>query len=311
MQRKNISSFLISLKNNLFNILPNNKYLNQAEYGSFSIKQKKFFWAQNPLVGDIEINISQLSPFKSIKMHCENDDTVVKELYWSGFSGWEPASLHIWCELLKRIEGGLVLDVGSYSGIYTLIAARIREDCDIIALDIQSRCLDRVSENSFINNLRNIECKLAACSDFDGQADFYFYDESGIMSSIASLVPKKINNKSAKIDVIKLDTYVEVEKNGRLVSLVKIDVEDAEAATLRGMQKLLKVSNPDILIEINDINNIEIVRSLIPDSYNIVGINESAFDVFDAMNRHIEGSGSRNYLLTNRPISEIHELMAS
>ena len=90
------------------------------DYKKLFTAEKKVFWKENPIHGDIDISIEGIPPFK---MHCKNDDTVVKELYWTAFKGWEFTSLTLWNNLLDMLEKGIVLDIGTYSGIYSLISS--------------------------------------------------------------------------------------------------------------------------------------------------------------------------------------------
>jgi len=90
-------------------------------YQDLLTKEKKEFWIKNPVKGEIDIIIDGLPAFK---MFCENDDTVVKELYWTDYKDWELTSLTLWNNLLEEVDNLCVLDIGAYSGIYSLIAAK-------------------------------------------------------------------------------------------------------------------------------------------------------------------------------------------
>ncbi|HIN98395.1 MAG TPA: FkbM family methyltransferase, partial [Flavobacteriaceae bacterium] len=119
-----------------------------AKYQKLNTAGKKAFWKENPLNGNIEI---KLDDFPSFSMYCENDDTVIKELYWTNWKGWENTSLALWANLLSQIQGGLILDIGSYTGIYAIIAAELNPSSSIYAFDIQEECINRIKKNLSLN----------------------------------------------------------------------------------------------------------------------------------------------------------------
>ncbi len=272
------------------------------DYTKLRIGEKKIFWKNNPVNGEIEILIDGI---KSFKMYSENDDTVVKELYWTGFKGWELTSLLLWNSLVNKLSSGLVYDIGTYSGIYTLIAANNAKNNEIHAFDIQNKCIDRVKKNCLINEFNNIFVKQAACTDFSGKTSFYFYEEEGIMTSIAGLLPNKVNNLKMDVDAIKLDDY----NNNEKVELIKIDVEGAEISTLRGLKNTLTNFSPDVLIEINNKADIKNVKKMFPRGYNIYDIDETELQLkqiklFTKLSRH------RNYLFTKKSKKTLKSLFS-
>ena len=265
------------------------------EYKSMTVAMKKAFWKKNPVQGTIPI---ELPHTPSISMYCDNDDTVVKELYWTKFIGWEMTSLKIWCSLLESIpNGSSVYDVGTYTGIYSLIAGAKRPDTRIVAFDIQDICLDRVATNVEINDFSNIEWIKAACTNFDGEVEFHYYQEEGILSSVASTVQKAMNNLSAQSKAVTLDSFTD---EGTCVGLMKVDVEDAETSTMEGAKRLLAASQPDILMEVNNPDNIPALCSLFPNEYSFYIIDDANSRIAPISLTHDIYPGARNYLATAR-----------
>lgn len=267
------------------------------KYSELNTKGKKEFWKKNPISGDIEIRLPGVSSFK---MHCRNDDTVVKELYWTGFVGWEPFSLKVW-NALNSLSGNrtkIVLDIGSYSGIYSILAAIKNNTNRVIAFDIQRKCIERIETNFQINNILNAEVIHAAVSNIAEEIDFYFYEEEEVMSSVASIHPKPINTEIARTNSIVLDSFLKINANEEL-GLLKIDVEGAEKEVIRGAHGLIKQYNPDILIEVNNAEDIDEVFSLLPKDYNYFNLDEDEMKLkgkgfFRRKFRH------RNYLFSTK-----------
>ena len=86
--------------------------MNPNEYLCMNINGKKKFWKANPVKGDISIKLPFMPCFL---MHCDNDDTVVKELYWTKYQGWELTSLKLWHNLSVKVGNSIILDIGTYS----------------------------------------------------------------------------------------------------------------------------------------------------------------------------------------------------
>jgi len=264
------------------------------EYKEMTTAKKKKFWREHPLIGDIEIKLDGISSFK---MKCDNDDSVVKELHWTNFIGWEKTSLALWKNLLQHTgKQSVVLDIGAYSGIYSIIASKFEDRRQIYACDIQENCIDRLHQNFKLNAIDKASIIKSACTDTDGQIEFYYYEEEGIMSSVAGIVKKKMNNLKASVPSIKLDDWIRKDKNQN-VKLVKIDVEGAEQKTLEGMMGILKTQKPDILIEINEAKHIRAIKNNIPKDYSIYDIIENELTI-KKLGYFTKNSSDRNYLLT-------------
>ncbi|RDK84805.1 FkbM family methyltransferase [Marinirhabdus gelatinilytica] len=271
-------------------------------YKELRIGEKKAFWKENPLLGEIPINIKGIIPFK---MYSQNDDSVVKELHWTNYEGWELTSLLLWSDLLMNIPKGIIFDIGAYSGIYSIIASKKAKKCEIHAFDIQDNCINRLKKNMKINEVNNVKIHQAACTDFNGESIFYFYEEEGIMSSIAGLVPNKINDLEKKIRTVKLD---DLKVNGS-VQLIKIDVEGAELSTLGGLKHILINDSPDVLIEVNNFKDIKKVKNLFPSGYVLYDIDEDSLTI-KKMGWFKKPSAHRNYLFTKKDQMTIKEIFS-
>ncbi len=269
-----------------------------TEYSKLLTKGKKQFWKKNPINGPIKIEIPNMVDFS---MYCENDDTVVKELYWTNFTGWEHTSLILWKELLTNFEQGTILDIGSYTGIYSLLASKYAKQSDIYAFEIQTNCIARLEKNIDINAIDNITIVNAACTDENGETTFHFYEEEGIISSVAGLMPKKMNNLQKEVKAVRLDDYFGEEKAAKPIKLIKMDVEGAEQATLKGMKNILEKYTPSILLEINNAKEIKDVKALFPKNYTVYDIHEDKLQL-KKLRWYKKPTTYRNYLFT--PLSK-------
>ena len=264
------------------------------DYKKLFTAEKKVFWKENPVQGNIDISIDGIIPFK---MYCKNDDTVVKELYWTNFKGWEYTSLTLWNNLLDSVTEGIVLDIGTYSGIYSLIAAQKTTVNHIYAFDIQDKCIERTNVNFKLNTIKNADVVKAACSNENGEIAFHYYEEEGIISSVAGVIPKEMNNLSTTVKSVRLDDWYQDLDQKHPISLLKMDVEGAEQLTLKGMNAILKEFSPNVLIEINDYIDLKAVKKLFPKGYNVYDINEDEL-VIKKLGLFKKPSAFRNYLFT-------------
>ncbi|TWO34377.1 FkbM family methyltransferase [Seonamhaeicola sediminis] len=276
-----------------------------VNYRNLNINQKKKFWRENPLNGEVEIKIEGIENFI---MYNENDDTVVKELYWTNHKGWELTSLLLWYDLLKANNDGVIYDIGAYTGIYSLIAAKFSKGNKVFAFDIQTNTLNRLEKNKNINKLNNICLINAACTNFNGETVFSFCEEDNIISSVASLIKKPTNDKSKEIEAVSLDSF-DNENNieNLIVELLKIDVEDAELDTLEGMQRILKENKPDVLIEVNNYKKVKKVRRLFPRGYTVYNIDDDNL-LLKKIRWYKKASKDRNYLFTIKKMKDIKKI---
>jgi FkbM family methyltransferase len=278
-----------------------------ATYRSMSRQQKRSFWASHPVRGDVTIELDALAPFV---MYSDNDDTVVKELYWTGFGGWEATSLHLWSCLARRVRPGTVLDVGSYSGIYALIAAIANPSHDVVGIDIQPRCLARVEINRERNGLANIRTLHAACLDTVGLVPYFYYEEADVLSSIAGVSPNRLNDRTADAPAVTIDSTFGGAAAGRRVVLMKIDIEGAEDRALRGAHQVLTSDRPDVLVEINDRSKVPLVQGLFPRGYRAYSIDDDR-GLVRRIRFYAPPFRSRNFLFSTRDSREIASLLAT
>jgi FkbM family methyltransferase len=262
------------------------------DYDTLTLDQKKAFWRANPVHGEVAITVDGVPEFAMVN---RNDDTVVKELYWTDFAGWEPTSLRLWASLAARASG-VVLDVGAYTGIYSVVAAKVNPRIKVMAVEIQRDCVDRIVENARANQLSNVEPHLLAAASAPRTVRFFFRREPEILTSVASLADSDYANDSAEVAAVRLDDFL-AERDARDdVSLVKIDVEGAELDALDGLSATIASARPAVLIEVNAFADLPQVRRRFPRGYRCFQIAEDRGTVRPV--RRWSRPVGRNYLFT-------------
>lgn len=220
-------------------------------YDKLTGEEKRKFWKKNPLDGNILIKLDDIEFY----MKCNNDDTVVKELYHSNFKGWERNEIDFIKELTTKKKYDYFFDIGSYTGFYSLLMSKINCDTKIFSFEIIDSIRKRLEENIIINKFTNITTfnKGIDSNSKKGNIKFGWSQSDSILTSVSKITN---DNTGTKIDCISIDDFVKENdipiKNKNI--FIKVDTEGTELNVLKGMIKLLNENNLDMLIEINDRN---------------------------------------------------------
>ncbi len=155
--------------------------------------------------------------------------------------------------LQKKIRSGMtVFDIGANRGQMMLLFARcVGASGKVISFEPMvelARCTER---NAMLNNLIQVKVVPAAASDRDGTAVFAF---SPAHSTQGKLVEQEKTYQVAgaeniEVRTLRLDTFIDSAHT--VPDVMKIDVEGAAAAVLRGAAKLLDSASPAIYIELH------------------------------------------------------------
>ena len=157
---------------------------------------------------------------------------------------WESKSRKIFSQLSKT--SNVVFDIGSYSGIYTLLAAKSNRDVKTYSFEPNPELFKVLSKNIKINRLKNSKIEALALDENEGIATLYINHE--INTSVASLINNSNKGRSFQVAKTTLDSFVASEKI-TTIDLMKIDVEGYEINVLKGSLKSLTDFQPIILME--------------------------------------------------------------
>lgn len=155
---------------------------------------------------------------------------------------FEPFSLNAWVGTLVNNPAMIVVDVGSYSGIYSITAALLGHQA--FAIEPKARMAQRIHENALLNNVEVKVSELAA-SDKTGKAVLHYKGQSPL-TSVSSLKKQRQDNASCEVTTTRID---DLGIKGGRVAAIKIDVEGHEMAVIRGAAKLIAKHRPIMLIE--------------------------------------------------------------
>jgi FkbM family methyltransferase len=157
---------------------------------------------------------------------------------------WESSSREIFSELAKK--SNFVLDIGSFTGIYTLIASKSNKNVHTISFEPNPLIFRALEKNLRLNRIKNAKLEKLALDNESGR-DFLHLNHEVYMSA-ASIIETNLNYEKYEVEKSTLDSYF--EKNETLtVDLMKIDVEGLETRILEGSRKVLSKFSPILLME--------------------------------------------------------------
>lgn len=140
-------------------------------------------------------------------------------------------------------SGQVVVDLGANLGVFaTRAAKRVGPSGRVIAVEPHPDNFHRLQGNARRNGLVCLECVQAAVGDRQGRAELFLH-ERGINHSIV-----RSSGQSVSVSMRTVDGLVR-ERGLARVDLLKIDIEGAVPAALRGASETLRRFRPLIVLE--------------------------------------------------------------
>jgi FkbM family methyltransferase len=172
------------------------------------------------------------------------DDYLGRHYFLYGL-GWQPSFVLSLRVLRPEVHS---IDVGANVGFWLLGAAsRLGHTGRAHALEPSPDLLAGLLRNVHLNALTNVTCHQVAASDHDGEGAFVPRPEN---TALGGLTAAKADPNAISVRLTTLDALVERHGLSR-VDFLKIDVEGAEEAVLRGATAILAAeASPMLLIEI-------------------------------------------------------------
>ena len=140
--------------------------------------------------------------------------------------------------------GDTVFDIGAHIGYMAMLVAKLAgPDGTVYAFEPSPLNLSYLQTHVRKNHIDNIFVYPYAVSDRPGTLYFDF----GRGSGRGRLVTKKINPKDQPVKVISIDNFMAAE-DIKPPNLIKMDIEGAELAGLKGAENTLRRYHPTILL---------------------------------------------------------------
>jgi FkbM family methyltransferase len=146
------------------------------------------------------------------------------------------------------VEGDTAIDVGANYGAHThTMLQRVGRSGHVIAFEANPKVAAALC--AWIPRNPNLEVREVALADFEGEADFFECENAGFSSLIEEEVTRHGRTAVAvrRTKVTRLDAAL--SSVPKPVRLMKIDVEGAELAVLRGGANFVCTHRPYIIVE--------------------------------------------------------------
>jgi len=211
------------------------------------IKSNKKLYSRFSFAGDVEI----YSDSKRLFLHCHKDE-ISNSIYFTGvFGDFEGESLRLWKECILSLKPRLILDIGAYSGIYSLLAALYSDKSIIHAFEPNKLTFKILERNIGLNAFTNIIPCNYGISTSSGEQTFYNWGNAA--NSGMSLVNHKYINKNLGKTRFQVRDFLEVyEGFNQKIELIKMDIERAELPLIKHIKDILNKDRPIVFCEILD-----------------------------------------------------------
>lgn len=182
--------------------------------------------------------------FGKFLMFSNNDDYVSLRNFWTGGANYEFSSIWLFSYFAECSEN--IIDAGAYTGVFSLAASVANPKAPIYAFEPIQEIFARLALNTKSNLADNIfPYNYALYHKKSYKRINYFASGEGLLTTGQSLKSKSKQFKATFVPTIQLDKLLDIE----FISLIKLDVEDSEIESLKGSRRILKNSEPVIIIE--------------------------------------------------------------
>ena len=165
--------------------------------------------------------------------------------------------------------GDDAMDIGANVGIFSVVmGADVGRSGRVFAFEPAPGNIVRLKKNLERNGLDHAQLFPCALGEADGQMTLHLATDPAY-PSLLEVQSGLADGTSVSVPVRRLDAVWEEAGRPR-IGFVKMDVEGAEAAVIRGATGLLGTCHPTMLIEANSAEQLEILRDLLaPFAYQV------------------------------------------
>lgn len=221
------------------------------------------------------------------------------ELFWKGWSYYEPMTLAVVYELLRG--GRAFVDIGANIGYFALNVAAWFPGIQVVAFEPNPKLVVILRDNAARNGFP-VRIEPIAMSDRSGRLDFYL-PESDMSGSLEAAFNPEVQ-QVIQVHASTVDAYVDAHGLGGPM-LIKIDTEGHEPAVLRGMQRTIAGLGPDLVLEVTQDYDADTVAWLRSCGYSFYSISDRP-ERRDALTVTRHGSYVLlNHLATRRATDEV------
>jgi FkbM family methyltransferase len=230
-------------------------------------------------------------------------------LFWHGQRGYEPTTTRVLIALVASAQH--FIDIGSNIGFYSVLAQKLFPSLRVDAFEPIPTIYQKNVQFHRANGVSSENILQKACSNQDGTAVIYLplFERAVEEDQTATLRTDSWQHHQEKrqevtVETIKLDTFLKGCPELTPL-LLKIDVEDHEAAVLQGASETLASRRPIILCEMlpRDHGNQETWKILEASKYFTLAITADGLFQFRANDSLLERS-FKDFLCIPREVAE-------
>jgi FkbM family methyltransferase len=156
------------------------------------------------------------------------------------------------CYISGRARAGsTAIDVGANVGLFTVPLARaVGPRGRVVAIEPDAENVARLEANLRLNRLGNVLVERVAAGDGDGEIELHLANDPAFHSTVEVHAGRGVG-RALRVPVTRLDT-IWMRLGRPAVSAIKVDVEGAELAVLRGAETLVRETRPALLLEASE-----------------------------------------------------------
>ncbi len=173
-------------------------------------------------------------------------DWLTSRIWWDGVTAFEPEVGPLFSALASRAR--CVLDIGAYTGWYSLVAAVLNPTAVVLAFEANPEVAKSLRQNLELNHVENVEVLQCAVSAKDGEAQFHL-GAPGLPSSSSLEDDWEGLDRTITVQTRSIDSVIE-SYDWPHVDLVKIDIEGSEHRAVLGMKQTILRFRPVMVIEL-------------------------------------------------------------
>lgn len=175
-----------------------------------------------------------------VELITENDMVVHSS---NGTGLFEPETFDVLDSLLH--SGDLFLDIGAYTGIYSIYAAK-KHDCTVYAFEPNPKVYDRLKRNIGVNETKNNVYTFPYALSNEKKTTELWVNPRTMLTSGGSIESVNANYSCVQIQC---EIYDELPISVPTVDGMKIDVEGHELSVLEGLSYTIERDKPFIIVE--------------------------------------------------------------
>jgi FkbM family methyltransferase len=187
---------------------------------------------------------------------------IVRNIFWLGQNGYESGETAIWCAYCKKASG--ILELGANIGLYTILGAIAAPSVSYRAVEPHPRAADILRANLALNNIPHVEVIEAAAVADAGKATMDLDIPAGDLDAIPSGGSIHGRRQGLRLRSRVTVRVKDVRELVSDVSLIKMDIEGAEAELLLALDDYIAEFRPTFFTEVLPDNTKlhEVIRDL-------------------------------------------------